>query len=243
MDSKFQVEKILIGQGKMAEVYLWNGFAYKCFRTGYPEDWIDYEMEIQNTISKTTLPTVSYYPSEIPNSIKMDFIDGITLADRIRRNKYKEGLKDLFSLFLQIHDIKNIELPQLSPYLINEISGLEIDPSLKELAESYISDIRDEDTLCHLDYHFLNLMYAEDQYFIIDWINAKIGNPIFDFARTYVIMYEFAHRLSKKFLVMAKEQCGFHSTELNKAIYVMALHRMSETDSPKIRQLIDELLL
>lgn len=242
MDSRFHSEKILLGQGKMAKVYLWNGFAYKCFRSGYPEDWIDYEMSIQNTISKTNLPAVSYYHSEIPGSIKMDFIDGITLADRIRFNKYKDGLRDLFSEFLQIHKIKDVDLPRLNPYLINEISGLAIDPSWKELALGFITDIQDEDILCHLDYHFLNLMYSGDKYYIIDWINAKIGNPIYDFARTYVIMYEFAQRFSKKFLNMAKDECDFDVVELNKAIFVMALHRLTETDNKKVRQLVQEML-
>lgn len=241
MDSSFESERILLGQGKMAKVYLWNGFAYKCFRSGYPEDWIDYEMSVQDRISKTTLPVVSYYHSEIPGSIKMDFIDGITLADRIRSAKYKDGLKDLFSEFSQIHTIKDIDLPRLNPYLIHEISSLAVDPSLKELALGYISDVQDEDILCHLDYHFLNLMYTGDTYYIIDWINAKIGNPIYDFARTFVIMYEFAQRFSKKFLNMVKEECDFDDLELNKAILVMALHRLTESESKKIRQLVHEM--
>lgn len=231
----FKKERILIGQGKVAKVYLWNGFAYKCFRGDYPDDWIEYEMRIQDTINQLDLPTVKYYPSEIPHSIKMDYIEGISLADKVCQKKYERGFEDFFSLFLKIHENAVIDLPRLNPYLLQEISKLDIDNSQKTLATKYISDISDGDVLCHLDYHFLNLMYSDNGYYIIDWINAKIGNPIYDFARTYVIIYEYANRLSKKYLNIVKECCGFDLLDLKKAIYVMAVYRLSEDNSGKIK--------
>ncbi|WP_099469043.1 aminoglycoside phosphotransferase family protein [Konateibacter massiliensis] len=238
MEQQFKKERVLIGQGKMAKVYLWNGFAYKCFDKDYPEDWIAYEMKIQTTINQLRLPTVKYYSSEISHSIKMDYISGITLADRVRKEKYKNGLEDLFSIFFKIHQKGVTNLPRLNPFLLKSIEMLNVEDAQKERAIEYISDIADDDILCHLDYHFLNLMYTEDGYCIIDWVNAKIGNPIYDFARTYVILYEYANRLSKKYLNMIKAHGEFDTTDLQKAIYVMALHRLSERSSEKINQLI-----
>lgn len=234
----FNSERKLIGEGKMAKVYLWNGFAYKCFQKGYPEEWIQYELKIQKIINQTELPTVKYHESEIPGSIKMDYIEGITLADRIRHKKYKDGLEDLFTQFLSIHKIRELDLPRLNPYLIREINGFKIDSALKELALSCISDIPDSSALCHLDYHFLNIMYAPDGYHIIDWISAKLGNPIYDFARTYIILYEYANRLSGQYLKMGKERCKFKPEELKKAIFVMTMHRLTEHDSAKMRELL-----
>lgn len=100
-------------------------------------------------------------------------------------------------------------------------------------------EIEDKNVLCHLDYHFLNLMFAKDEYYIIDWINAKLGNPIYDFARTYVILYQYANRASKKYLTMVKKLKSFSILELQKAIYVMAVHRLTEECDDKVRQLID----
>jgi tRNA A-37 threonylcarbamoyl transferase component Bud32 len=239
MEQTFKKERVLIGEGKMAKVYLWNGFAYKCFRADYPSDWITYEMYIQDAINQSDLPTVKYYPSEIPNSIKMDYIDGVSLADRMRKEKYKNGLEDLFSLLQNIHEKTVVGVPRLNPFLIQEISRFDIDNSQKDLAVKYISEIPDKDNLCHLDFHFLNLMYGNSSYYIIDWVCAKSGNPIFDFARTYVILYEFANRLSKKYLNMLKDRCEFNLSDLQKAIYVMAVHRLTEYKSEKIKELID----
>jgi hypothetical protein len=63
---------------------------------------------------------------------------------------------------------------------------------------------------------------------MIDWVNAKNGHPIYDVARSYVIFYEFAFRLSQKFLTLVRKKYGFSDVDLNKAIYVMALHRLNE---------------
>lgn len=238
MDQVFQKEKVLVGQGKMAKVYQWNGFAYKCFGSDYPDDWIAYEVSIQNKINELDLPTVKYYPSEILHSIKMDYLNGVQLADRMRKEKYANGLEDLITLYKQVHEKRGIDLPRLNPFLVQEIDKIDLDQSQKDLAIQYISELPDGDVLCHLDFHFSNIMYANNEYYIIDWVNAKIGNPIFDYARTYVIMHEFVYRLSKKYLNMVIKQCGFDLHELQKAIYVMAVHRLSEYKSEKVMDLV-----
>lgn len=242
MEKKFQNERVLIGQGKQAKVYLWNGFAYKCFQMDYPHEWIQYEMDIQKSVSKTGLQIANYYQSEIPCSIKMDYIDGVTLADRMRNEKYKNGLEDLFEMFLKVHEKRDLDIPRLNPYLVSKISSMDIELSIKEKALEYISDIADDNVLCHLDFHFLNLMYSKDRYYIIDWVNAKLGNPIYDFARTYVIMHEFLFRLSIRFEKMVMQNCRYGQDEWKKAVYVMAVHRLSESDSEKTRQLVEKIL-
>lgn len=239
MEHSFEQERVLIGEGRRAKVYRWNDFAYKCFDNHYPDDWITYEMKIQNIIHELNLKTVQYYTSEIPHSIKMDFISGITIADRVRKEKYKNGMEDLLSVQLKIHENRNVDLPRLKPSLITHFNRYDGEPAQKELAMQYIMEIEDKDILCHLDYHFLNLMYADNEYFIIDWMNAKLGNPIFDFARTYVILYQHANRASKKYLTLVKKLKAFSLTELQKAIYVMALHRLAEDSSDKVKELIN----
>ncbi len=241
MDKKFNQEKVLIGQGKMAKVYLWNGYAYKFFDDNYPEEWISYEISIQKLINETDLKTVKYYESEFPHSIKMDYIEGISLANRVFHEKYKESIDDLFSLIEGVHRIKGLNLPDLNDYLLETIERMDIEEKVKEKAANYISELPGGNTLCHLDFHFLNLMYANEEYYIIDWINARNGNPIYDFARSYVILHEYAYRLSKKFLKRVKNQPGFFEPDFQKAVYVMAVHRLSEQKSDKVSQLIQNM--
>lgn len=88
----FDNTKREIGAGKQAKVYYWNGYAYKIYDSTYPPNWIAYEIQIQNEINKTSLPTVKYYKTDNPHITMMDYIDGITLGDRMIKEKYKQGI-------------------------------------------------------------------------------------------------------------------------------------------------------
>ena len=235
--SDFLKERAHIGDGANAKVYAWRGFAYKCFRDGYDKNWLAHERRVQAVIEAAGLPAAKYYDSEFENTIKMELIDGVSLADRMRKQRYKGWLNDMLELFNDIHTRENLPLSPLKPALKASVMRANIDNTLIDAAISYIDDIPDANTLCHLDYHFLNIMYADGRYRVIDWVNAKIGNPIFDFARTYVIMNEFAYRLSGVFLRAAKAR--FAEDDLRKAVFVMAADRLAEFDKPQTRKLLD----
>jgi hypothetical protein len=286
VDEKFNSERILIGQGREANVYLWNDFAYKCFNLTYPKSLIDYEFKIQNTIYNTGLPTVKYFESEIPHSIKMNFIDGVHIGEKFLDRSYKDGvynnpdlisnhshnlkqnyekvLEIMLSLSTQIHSIKESDIksaakkifcegsntdatndfnfPSLNPSLIKRINNTSIDNCVKQRAIKFISDIKDEKALCHMDYHFFNIMYSysSDKYYIIDWMDAKLGNPIYDYARSYIIIYEYVGEFAQVFYDAVKNQAEFDELDFKKAIYVMAVHRLSESNGSKIKELINE---
>lgn len=238
----FDSTKREIGVGKQAKVYYWNGFAYKIYDFAYPTNWIDYEIQIQNEINKTSLSTVKYYKTDNPRITKMDYIDGITLGDRMIKEKYKQGIEDLILLQNQVHLVENINIPNIKITYENEIKCLDLEIEKKKIALHFLSDIEEKHNLCHLDFHMLNVMYSYEKYYIIDWINAKLGNPIFDYARTYVILYEVAYRLSQKYLTLLKKDKKIDIKDINKAIYIMAILRTKESNSEKLNQLIQHMI-
>lgn len=240
VEESFVSERKEIGKGKQATVYLWNDFAYKVFSDTYPKEWINYEIQIQNQVCKTLLPIVKYYKTDYPNIIKMDYIAGITLGEKMIKEKYKFGIEDLLFLQKQIHLIKNIDIPKLKSSLEAEILNLNCAQKYKEKAINYFSEIEEITTLCHLDFHPLNIMCSNEKYYIIDWINAKLCNPLFDYARTYVILFEFAYRLSQKYLSLLKKDKNINTPQLEMAIYIMALLRTKETDSEKVKKLLEK---
>lgn len=234
----FQRERILIGEGRMTRVYLWKGYAYKCFQEDYPSDMIVYEKKIQDIISNTSLPVVKYYESEFPHSIKMDYVKGITMMERINQGGYDNWDQEFLSLFQAIHQVEGQNLPLLKPYLEEQISKLSFESGVKKTALTCLQELPEGNRVCHLDYHFLNLIYSEEKYFVIDWINAHCGNPILDAARAYVILYEFANPLAERFLELYEEKNSYQRQDIDKAILVMALHRLTETESDKVKELI-----
>lgn len=238
-------ERVQIGKGMMSTVYSWRGFAYKCFSDGYPPEWIAHEMHVQSEVCSTLLPVVRYYESEFPNSIKMDLIDGETMVDRIKRQECLTPLEDLMSVFATIHEVKGLNLPDLSTGLRRAIPQSPVTDELRERGIEYLemveTTVAEEITLCHLDYHFLNLMY-KDGYKIIDWIGAQNGMRIFDYARTYVIMFEFVRGYARRYLNIVYKQCGYDKDTFEKAIVVMALHRLTEYNDKRVHDLIDRVL-
>lgn len=230
-----------IGRGAQSIVYSYNGFAYKVYSKEYPKDWIYSEFVVQNELNKTSLPVIKYYKTDEPNIIKMDLINGITLADHMRNNKYKNAIEDIINIQKEIHNYTNVNLPTFKSYVNSYIDSSKIDIQKKEILLAILSDIPDKGSLLHLDLHFLNIMYTENKYYLIDWVNARIGNPIFDYARSYVIMNEFAYRASRKYLNLILKDKDIDTLHLKKAIYVMAILRLNENISPKTLELINTL--
>lgn len=230
-----------IGKGAQAVVYYYSGFAYKLYKNDYLKEWIRNEILIQDEINKTNLPVIKYYETEDPNVIKMDFINGMTLGDRMLKEKYKNGVEDIIKLQKEIHIITNLNLPSMKYCAINDIKLLQTDKNKKEMALKFLEEIPDKKSLLHLDFHFMNIMCSNEKYYIIDWINAKIGNPIYDFARSYVIMNEYVFRLSRKYLSLITKDKSIDTTNIKEAIYVMALLRLKENKSEKTLELIQTL--
>lgn len=228
-----------VGLGKQAIVYYYKGYAYKVFNYSN-KDWIDYEVFVQNEILKTNLPVIKYYDSN-DCYIKMDYINGQTLGSKILKDKYKNGVEDLLFLQKKIHTIKSLNLKSFKTFALNQLDRLDVSTVRKSNALNILNYLDDCDVLLHLDFHFLNIMESNNEYTIIDWVNAKLGNPLFDYARTYVIMNEFAFRLSKKYLSLLRNDLEVNPLNLDQAIYVMALFRLNEEKSERTLNLISEL--
>lgn len=230
-----------VGRGACAIVFSYKGFAYKVYDAGRPKEWIDGELLMQSEINKTGLPTVKYYETQDPGTIKMDLIDGITLGDRMKKQKYKNGVEDLIVLQKKVHALTNVNVPSFKAYAIHDICEMPLSDEKKNTVLKFLEEIPDKNNLLHLDFHFLNIMYAGSQYYIIDWVNARTGNPIFDYARSYVIMNEFAYRLSRKYLSLITKDKLIDTADLKKAIYIMALLRTRENRGDKCLDLIKDM--
>ena len=190
---EFDGSQILIGKGAQADVCKYQGYAYKIYKPTYPEEWIRFEMQQQETVVGAGLSDIRYYETSDPHIIKMDLIEGVELEKKVLEG-YLEGFEILRNAFKNVHSAlvyPGIKMPRLI-----ETAGMgltpeqcsQIFPVIERLSEKY------ESCICHLDMHFQNIMMPNDgtDYKIIDWMNARIAPPIFDYARTYVIFDEFS---------------------------------------------------
>ena len=209
----------LIGRGAQADVFLYQRFAYKVYKPSYPAEWIAFEKHQQGEINKAGLCPVRYYDTDDAHVIKMDFVDGEMLESKINscvqenlagktdiafgslpEGAYQiiEGYKLLARAFKFVHsaEIKDLEIPHLRNTAAIGMDG-EDSGKILPLIERLSGKMKE--CVCHLDMHFLNIMLPaaepiseKSEYTIIDWMNARTAPPVFDYARSYVILGEFS---------------------------------------------------
>ena len=184
-------EKI-IGRGAQADVIEYKGYAYKLYKPSYPAEWIAFEKSQQRAVNTAGLSDVKYYDTDDPHIVKMDLVKGEVLEQKVRYG-FIDGFEILADAFRKIHSAStdDIEIPRLSDIAAITLTPEEktgLLPTIDYLSGKY------KECICHLDMHFLNIMITDDKYnyTIIDWMNARIAPPVFDYARTHVILDEFA---------------------------------------------------
>ncbi len=194
----FDGSEKLIGTGAQAKVYLYHDFAWKVYNESYPAEWIAFEKEQQQAVNKAGLCPVKYYDTDDSHIIKMDLVEGDQLEKSVPAAP-EQGFLLLARVFRFVHqaDASSTTIPPLSAtagLMLTDEEKSQVLPIIDRLSQKYKSCI------CHLDMHFLNIMLPPDtplladkiNYTIIDWMNARLAPPVFDYARTYVIFDEFA---------------------------------------------------
>ena len=189
-------------------------------------------------------PVPRYFASPFPNTIKMDLITGISMFEQLKIAGVDAVLDDFMLWFHKIHQTEGLALHSLSKYLLEKIDTAPADVAQKTYArkcfEMVEGTVPEQEVLCHMDYHTLNIMYEGDDIRIIDWVNAKNGKPIWDFARTYVIFYEYAAGLKRRYMKRVLALENYSEEMFMKAVYVNAIYRLTEHDTKRIRRLMQE---
>ncbi|MBN2540017.1 MAG: aminoglycoside phosphotransferase family protein [Bacilli bacterium] len=232
---------IIIGEGISAHVYSDGEFAYKQYKEGYSLDNMKFEVYVQNQIYEHTNLNVAHYEI-VDNKIKMTLLDGLNLADRIIKENYLQGMQDFIDLQLQIFQYKDLKLADSFQTFAYQIKETELDETLKTKALESIDKIKKLYCLCHFDFHPENIVYHKDIPYIIDWTNAKLGNPTMDIASTYVIFRLYAEEFAEPYLE-AMLANGFDLSQIVDAIPVMAFIRLRENQEEKLDQPLKDFVL
>ena len=228
---EFDGSQVLIGKGAQADVFRYQGYAYKVYKSSYPAEWIAFEKDQQRAVNEAGLCPVRYYDTDDAHIIRMDLIEGEVLEKKVREG-YLEGFGLLTSAFRKVHaaSVEGIRMPPLIATAgmgLSEEEKNKIFPIIEKLSGKYPSCI------CHLDMHFLNIMLPSDgsEYKIIDWMNARIAPAVFDYARTYVIFDEFSQEalaIYKQVIADDIMALGISDEDFQDAVTVCAIIRERE---------------
>lgn len=141
-------------------------------------------------------------------------------------------LKHLVRLHMLIHAQAALQFASLKAGLVANIAAAKLlrEQQRRSLAES-ITDMPEGDRLCHGDFHPMNVLGEVPQPVIIDWPDARRGDPAADVCRSYLLLKLHAAELAPPYVDAYCREAGVpHQTVLNWLPYVAAA-RLAE-DAP-----------
>lgn len=184
-----------VGQGNTADILGYSDTAVlKLFHEEMPFDAIEHEW--LNTVA------VQDRFENIPKALEFVkykerygiIYERITGSDMMnfaltQPHKHKEFGEILADLHLKMNEI-SVPLPdELKQKLERDIrNGIGLTDDEKNIVIAILDDLPRKSFLCHFDFHPGNVMIAEDEYYVIDWMTACSGDPAADVARFLLLM-------------------------------------------------------
>lgn len=177
----------LIAKGNTAEVFEYEGGKIcKLFKSGYDEAAVDREILNTKVMNKTSVKT--------PRFIEKVQIDGRTgviyskvagptllteLKNEMTPQKFASVLQEMSALQKQLHTHKSTECISYKEFL-------------SYFGYNKLDLLPEGNTICHGDFHPDNIIRtANNDLFLIDFMNVCHGPKEYDIARTYVLITEF----------------------------------------------------
>lgn len=217
-----------IGSGDQADVFAWkDGQVIKLFKKFDPAIH-GVEFSANRVASSMGLPVPAVFGGLIEvedrKGMVMERVDGPTMAHYMldHPERVTECANQMAHLHVQIHESevpasKRVELeallrrPDVSGVLelqsmlsmfINKADDLS--PDIKKNVLAILDSLPQGTAMCHGDFHAGNVIMSADGPMAIDWTLGEWGNPLADFARTWLISrtepqgYPWPHEISRK---------------------------------------------
>jgi len=184
----------LIGQGRTAEIFEWkDGQVLKLFQDGFPTAFVQREAQVTEAVHKADIPAPAVEGVvEVDGRVGIVFerVEGPTmLEDMLSRPwKFSRYSRIMAELQVEMHSREIAELPSLQEDLEEVVRSQEGMP--ENIRNVLVDALRlpDGNSVLHGDFHPENIIMSSRGPVIIDWPEAKRGNPLADAARTWLLL-------------------------------------------------------
>jgi tRNA A-37 threonylcarbamoyl transferase component Bud32 len=186
----------IIGQGREAEVFECpDGRVLKLLRASRPRTGLAFEIAALEAARSAGVSVPQVYEEVVIDGrtgLMMQRLDGTDLLTTIGRKPWL--VFRCGRLTGEIHARINAgrapaSLPAVKDVMNRGLAHLaSSQPTLAEWVGGILARLPDGDALCHGDFHPGQLMLSGDRYAAFDWSGAKRGDPLFDYARTRVLL-------------------------------------------------------
>ena len=184
----------IVGKGATSDVFLLDDQrVIKLFNKNYSKDAVDYEADIARKIQDLNIPAPKIYGTVTVDGrygIIYEYIRGIPLFDELLQSKknIKKIIEELVCRQLEINNIESRDLPVQRTRFKNQIARTDLSDEIKEKINTYLSVMPVKNNVCHGDFHAGNIVRADNQLIILDWMNCYAGNREGDLIRSILMM-------------------------------------------------------
>ncbi|MBL7166236.1 MAG: phosphotransferase [Dehalococcoidales bacterium] len=183
----------LIGTGRRAEVYAWKDEqVVKLLREGFERD-AEKEMPVIQAAFNAGLPVPAVeglVEVEGRRGIVLERITGPSMLGIIEKQPWEitHLARVLAELHIQVHSHETEALPSQRDIIQTRVhNDARLPPAVKDALLGTLRRLPDGNAICHSDFHPGNIIMSPRGPVIIDWVDAKRGNPLADVARTWLL--------------------------------------------------------
>lgn len=184
-----------LAHGRTAEIYPWrSGQILKLFRIWFPPEAAEWEASIVRVVHAAGLPIPAVGEIlEIGGRVGLTYerVQGLSMTRAMLARPWASFrfARRLAELHAAIHACTTPEVPAQHQQLEDRIRAARTLPSdLKRAALGALARLPDGDRLCHGDFGPNNVLVTAAGLMVIDWIDATVGNPLADVARTSLLL-------------------------------------------------------
>jgi uncharacterized protein (TIGR02172 family) len=189
----------LIANGNTAEIYAWDDqHILKLFRDRYSQAYAEYEMRMANAVTDMGIASpaaAGLVQIDGRAGILYTRVEGKTMTAYWQQSPVLRLLplaRQTARLQYAIHTALVTQanrLPRQRQRLQEKIDAApKLTNDIKQRALAVLDTLPDGKAITHGDFHPENVLMSPNGAVVIDWIDASIGNPLADVARTYILM-------------------------------------------------------
>ncbi|MCL2197822.1 MAG: phosphotransferase [Defluviitaleaceae bacterium] len=224
----------VIGKGATTTVYRDGNKAIKLYVNAPPNE-AENEANRQRFAVNAGLPVPAVFGVRHINdnmvALDMEYIIGKPLMQqKMDADERKNAIETLVKLQCAIHRVEAIGQPKQADRIAQKIKNTPhiFATEKSRLLESLGRPATDCNSLCHGDFHPLNIIYDGDKHWIIDWVDATAGNPLADACRTYLLFKQFITRQAGIYLSAFCKEANVKSEDVLSWLPVLAAARLDE---------------
>ena len=175
-------------------------------------------------------------------AIRREFVEGQTLADVMAKDKKNlaKYLRQFVEIQCAVFKKTSERMGNLADKLAKQISASPLPKETRYDLHMKLQSFPRGKALCHGDFNPTNVIITpKGDWRVIDWSHVRLGDPLADVARTYLLFWLSGHvAAAEKYMALACEALKVKLPDVQKWLPIVAAAESSRDQTPKNHALL-----